>query len=102
MTQEKFCQGCKQRYNCQQVYQQLGNANGPPVARRVLLAFLLPLMIFIAALTASQPLVAKLTKNDGLKTAASFLLAVLLTSLSVLIVKMADKYFTRKAHLKTS
>ena len=41
MAQEEFCQGCNQRHRCQEVYQRLGSTEGPSVAFKVVVAFLL-------------------------------------------------------------
>jgi len=50
MTQSKSCEGCSQAHDCTKVYEQLGCAEGPSVAPAALLAFLLPVVVFVAAL----------------------------------------------------
>ena len=50
MAQEQFCQNCGQRHNCQEIYRQLGHSQGPSVALKAAIAFLLPIVVFIAVL----------------------------------------------------
>jgi hypothetical protein len=50
MTQPNSCEGCSQAHDCEKVYEQLGGSEGPPVTRKVLVAFLLPIVVFVAAL----------------------------------------------------
>jgi len=50
MTDAKFCQNCGQQHSCQEIYQQLGRAQGPSVALKAAIAFLLPIVVFIAVL----------------------------------------------------
>ncbi|KPK34243.1 MAG: hypothetical protein AMJ65_18565 [Phycisphaerae bacterium SG8_4] len=45
MTQQELCQQCNQRRNCGQVYERLGKTEGPSVVKKVVLAFLLPLVV---------------------------------------------------------
>ena len=49
-TQQELCQQCNQRQDCGQVYEQLGKIEGPSVVKKVVLAFLLPLVVFVASL----------------------------------------------------
>lgn len=50
MVQEKFCEGCDQSNKCQEISRKLGNVKGPSVALKVIVAFLLPLVVFIVSL----------------------------------------------------
>ncbi len=50
MTQSKSCEGCSQAHDCRKVYEQLGGSEGPPVTRVALVAFLLPILVFVATL----------------------------------------------------
>ena len=50
MTQYKHCQGCSQKHDCQDIYQKLANLKGPSVALKVIIAFLLPILVFIIIL----------------------------------------------------
>jgi len=91
MTQQKFCQECIQRHDCRDVYRQLGNTKSPSVAFKVVVAFLLPVMVFIAALAASEKILAKVINSEEVQTALSFLLALVATSVSILIIKIIGR-----------
>jgi hypothetical protein len=50
MVQSESCEGCSHAHECQKIYAQLGCAGGPSIAWTVVLAFLLPLVVFIGTL----------------------------------------------------
>ncbi len=85
MVKENICQECSQKGNCQQTFEKLGNTKGPSVVRKSILAFLLPLVIFIAALAVFEKI---LQKNAGI----SFLLAAGLTAIYILVVWSAGRH----------
>jgi K+-transporting ATPase A subunit len=87
ITPQKFCQDCNQRHNCQQIYQQLGKAQGPSLVSRVVVAFLLPLMVFIAALVVFEEILAKAINAKELQTTLCFLLALSVTLVCAAITK---------------
>lgn len=87
MTEEKFCQYCAQSRRCQQVWRQLGHIKGPSVAFGVVGAFLLPLLVFIGSLAVFEKVLAEGQNINQLQTAISFLLAVLVTSIYIMIIK---------------
>lgn len=91
MLQEKFCQDCNQRHDCRDVYRQLGNTKGPSVVFKVLVAFLLPLTVFIATLAAFEKILAERIAAEELQTALSFLLALSVTSACILITKAINR-----------
>ena len=87
MTQQKFCQDCNQQHDCQKVYRQLGGIKGPSVVSKVVVAFLLPLVVFIVALAAFEGILARAIDNREAQTAISFLLALSVTFFCILITK---------------
>jgi uncharacterized membrane protein len=50
MAQSKSCEGCGHAHDCSKVYERLGCVEGPSITRPVLLAFLLPILVFIGTL----------------------------------------------------
>jgi len=50
MDEQKFCKQCSQIRDCQRIYQQLGQSKSPSVVVKVIIAFLLPLLVFIGCL----------------------------------------------------
>ncbi len=91
MDQLKFCQQCNQRHKCQEVYRQLGKTEGPSVVFKVVVAFLLPLMVFIGALAAFEGILAGAINSKEMRTALSFLLALPVTFAVVLIIKVINR-----------
>jgi hypothetical protein len=95
MLQEKLCQGCYQRHQCQKVYQQLAKAQGASVVLKVLAAFLLPLIVFIGALVAFEKILPAVIISEKLQTALSFLMALLVTFLTILIIKAVNQHINK-------
>ena len=95
MFQQKFCQECNQKRNCKEVYRQLGNTKNPSVVFKVVIAFLVPLVVFIAALVVSEAILAKTINTKELQTALSFLLALFVTFVAVLVIKAINKKLSK-------
>ena len=91
MTEQKVCQGCNQKRDCQRIYEQLGDVEGPSVVIKVIVAFLLPLVVFIVSLAAFQEIFAKAISSQRVQTAFSFLLAVVVTFIFILIIRIVRK-----------
>jgi len=91
MAQQRFCQECNQRHNCQEIYEQLGNTKSPSVALKVVAAFLLPVMVFIASLVAFERILAGVIDTKGSQTVLGFLLALSAALVCVLIIKAINK-----------
>lgn len=87
MLKQNRCQSCEQRHNCREIYQQLGKIESPSVIPKVLVAFLLPLVVFIAALAVFEGILANSTDTRELQTAVNFLLALLVTFAFTLIIR---------------
>jgi uncharacterized membrane protein len=94
MVEQNFCQDCNQKHDCQKVYQQLGDIKGPSVVIKVLVAFLLPLVVFIVSLAVfarHQFFVKNWCRTEELQTVLSFLMALLVTFVCVLIVRVVNR-----------
>lgn len=83
MTRQEFCKNCVHKNNCSEVYRILGGKKGPSILSRVLTAFLLPLVVFIASVAASLHIIAKFIRSAEIRNALTFLLAVAVTLLFV-------------------
>jgi len=79
MTQQKFCQSCNQKHNCREAYQQLSDTKSPSVAFKAVVAFLLPILVFIASLAAFEVILTR--------TGLSFVLALVVTFVMMSIIK---------------
>ena len=93
MREQKFCQECNQKQNCQELYRQLGEAKGPSVVPKVVFAFLLPLIVFIASLAASEKILSKTVNTKQLQTIFSLLAATAVTFACILTIKAINKKF---------
>jgi len=91
MTQQKFCQDCDQNHDCQKVYQQLGNIKDSSVVFKVIVAFLLPLVVFIVSLAVFQEIFAEAINTEELRTVLSFLIAMLITFVCILIIQAINR-----------
>lgn len=91
MASQRYCQDCFQKHDCKRIYEQLGDSPGPSVALKVILAFLLPLIVFIVSLTVFERVLAGAITTGRMQTALSFVLALLVTFVCVLITRAISK-----------
>jgi hypothetical protein len=91
MDQQEICHGCTKKSGCQEVYEKMGNIQGPSVVFNVLAAFLLPIVVFIGCLAAFDKILAKVTTIKELQTAAGLLLALSVTFVCVLMTRAINK-----------
>jgi uncharacterized membrane protein len=93
MAEQKFCNDCKQKHDCQEIYKQLGDVKGPSVVIKVIVAFLLPLLVFIVSLAIFERILSGAISTDQLQTALSLLAALLITFICILIVRVINRRF---------
>lgn len=94
MPEDNKCQSCPERQSCKEVYRQLGQSEGPPVTLNVVIAFVLPLVIFITCLAAGLAIVKKINQNlpaAPISLAIALLVTALYVVLASLIVKKRNK-----------
>ena len=91
MASQRYCQDCIQKHDCKRIYEQLGDSPGPSVALNVILAFLLPLMVFIVSLAVFERVLVGEIDTERMQTAFSFVLALLATFVCVLITRVISK-----------
>lgn len=92
----KHCQKCGYWHGggrcCIDIYQQLGQIKGPSIVGVVLLAFVVPLFVFIGSLILVDYLLSAFMAESGLRTFSAFAAAVAITVIFVQLVRV----FTRK------
>jgi uncharacterized membrane protein YoaK (UPF0700 family) len=93
MTQQKSCRQCGQRYSCQDVYRHLASNDASSLVSRSIIAFLLPIAVFIVSLVVLQELLDKAINSKAMITALSFLLALLPVFVYLLIIKKIRENF---------
>ena len=86
MHEQESCQGCDQEHNCQKVYEKLGSIGGSSVALKAVVAFLLPIVVFIVSLVIFEKILPRLDIGAGLQTVFGVAASLLVTSVLVLIV----------------
>ncbi len=91
MAEQKICEDCKQKPDCRRIYEQLGDVEGPSVVIKVIVAFLLPLVVFIVSLAVFQEIFFRAISSQGLQSALSLLLAFLVTFVFILIVRVVNR-----------
>ena len=88
MVEQEFCQRCQQKDDCWKVYRKMGNTESPSVTATVVLAFLLPLLIFIVSLGTSERILTKVIDTDYMLTAMSLLLSLLVTFACIVLTRI--------------
>ena len=90
MSEKEFCQNCGQKHNCGDIYRQLGRAEGPSVALKVVEAFVLPIVVFIAGLAVFEKILGGIITTRELRTAFSVVSALGAAVVCVLIIKVIN------------
>ena len=91
MAEQKFCQDCKQKHDCERIYQQLGDIAGPSVVIKVIVAFLLPLVVFIVTLAIFDKILSGFEMTAELQTVFSVAASLLITFICILIVRVINR-----------
>ena len=96
MDQQNLCQGCIQQNRCQEAYERLGRLQGPSVLRKVLIAFLMPMVVFIVALAVLEHVLPMFGIRSGLKSLISVLGSLTVVVLSIFAVRIVPILFKSK------
>jgi len=96
MEKQDSCKGCVDKDRCEEAYRRLDQIKGPSVVLNVVVAFLLPILVFIGVLAGSERILADRIQTEGIRTLISFLLALLTTAGVVVAVKAARRKLARK------
>jgi hypothetical protein len=91
MDDEQFCERCNQRHDCREIYGKLGNVEGPSLTLRVVVAFLMPLLVFIVSLGIFEKGLGGIIEKAALRTAASLSGAVIVTLAWILAARAIDR-----------
>ena len=88
----KVCENCGYRHGrgncCINIYQQLGKTKGPSVVGMVLLAFRLPILLFIGNLILAEYVLFSFIADEGIRLFFSFLEALAVTAVFVQLIKI--------------
>lgn len=91
MDENKFCDNCKQKHDCQSIYRQLGDTEGPSIVIKVIVAFLLPLLVFIVSLAIFDKILSGFEMTVDLQTVFSVAASLLITFICILIVRVVNR-----------
>jgi hypothetical protein len=95
MTQAKWCEGCSQAHDCKKVYERLGSLEGPSVALKATVAFVLPVAVFVTALGLFGRLLQHVVASPY-RTWCAFALAVAVTTGVMVAVSLVAKRLDKK------
>lgn len=84
MSVDRECGSCGQKGRCKSIYYRLGHEEGPSVVSNVVVAFGVPILVFIIALTAVGQWLGGNSTQDSGAMLLSFIVALLMTALVVL------------------
>jgi hypothetical protein len=91
----KLCENCGYRHSrgrcCIDIYQQLGQSKSPSIVGKALLAFVLPLLVFIASLVLAGYLVSIFINESRMSTFYAFLIAAALTIVFVQLTRILTR-----------
>jgi uncharacterized membrane protein (DUF485 family) len=91
MDEQKICQNCYQKHDCKEAYRQMGENEGPSVVVKVVFAFLLPIVIFIASLAVFEGILAGAINSEHIRTVLCLLIALIVTIIFVFIIKIINR-----------
>ena len=98
MDQENFCKDCLIKHDCRESYRRLGNSECPPVFYKVVMAFLLPMVIFTVSLAVFEKIFSGgsfFHSSQKLQSTVSLIIALLITTACMFIVKIVNKLFRK-------
>ncbi len=95
MAHHDLCRQCNQKQDCGKVYEQLGKMEGPSIVKIVILAFLLPLVVFVSSLAVFERMFSRVITVGQSQSALSLASALLLTFGWILLTKVIGGKFSR-------
>jgi hypothetical protein len=96
MADEKKCTDCTKAHDCKSSYEAIGKATGPSVVCRAIVAFLFPIMVFIAALTAFTQWLPSSIDREETRTGLGAALAMAVTFIYVLTLRSVSRYIAKR------
>ena len=87
----KFNKMCGSCFGCAEIYRLLGQSKGPPVALKVIIAFLAPLVIFIVAAVVTDKIFNGRISSGPLRILVVFITALLAAAVYIAVVRRIVK-----------
>jgi hypothetical protein len=95
MKTDTYCSQCDHKETCREVYSKLGRYEGPSVFWDVLIAFIVPITVFIGSLAACQRLLQHLLDEAWLNLVGAGI-GLCLSTVFVLAAKGLRNRYTKK------
>ena len=93
MTDKEDCSDCAKAHDCKVVYEQMGGAQGPSVVKKVIVAFLLPIVVFVVCLVVLDNKLVAITRSEHLRILLGAVSAGLVSFVYVLIAgRMSSRW----------
>ncbi len=93
MTDKEYCSDCAGAHDCKTIYEQMGKAEGPSVAKKVIVAFLLPIIVFAVCLVVLDKKLVAVTSSEHLRILLGVLFAGLVSFVYVLVAgRMSSRW----------
>jgi uncharacterized protein YqhQ len=85
---DENCNNCPNSHRCSEVYEKIGNSNCKPVAKSVVIAFLLPIVVFIVSVAVCKELLAAIFSSEIISSSVSLLLGLIITAGCVYVMRL--------------
>ena len=82
------CKNCGQKESCQEIFEKLGSSKSPSVLLKAVQAFLLPLVLFIAALAVAEKLLGERLASQLGRNIISLAAAAIVVCLYLAVLKL--------------
>ena len=87
MSDKENCSNCAQANDCKTVYEQLGKATGPSIAKKAVAVFLGPIMVFVVCLVILEKKLAVICGSERMGIVLSTAGAVGASFVYILVAK---------------
>ncbi len=85
---QQQCQSCGMKDHCQEAYKKLGESDVPNVLTKVILAFLVPLILFIFSIVVGERLLIEKLKDTKAVNIIAFALSIAVVLLYISTLKL--------------
>ncbi len=92
---DKNCKNCAHNHDCKAVYESVTKSKDASVTARVIIAFLLPLSIFVASMAFFNDILEKNTNLGALKDVVNLLISVAVAFVCAMIAKTIYNFFNK-------
>lgn len=88
---DKHCDGCEQKNRCQEVYEKLGQSTGPNVAFKAVLAFVVPIGVFVVVAALVQFLLKNKIENARLMVLIQLAVGFIAAGIVVFVIRRLSR-----------